>query len=154
MEEEKRYLSVKEFANLAGVSTQRIYQMLGEDLQKFCKSFGKCKKVNVDALQVFGKSLQAESNKDESSNSLVINALIEQIGRKDKQLAKKDEQIFELQSIIKSLQEQQISLTKSLANSQALHAGTIKEHIDSFQIESESNTKRNKSLFSWIFNRG
>ena len=154
MEEEKKYLSVKEFANLAGVSTQRIYQMLGKDLQNFCKSFGKCKKVNINALEIFGKSLQAESSKDGSSNSLVINALIEQIEIKDKQLAKKDEQIFELQSIIKSIQEQQISLTKSLANSQALHAGTIKEHIDSFQIESESNTQKKKSLFSWIFNRG
>lgn len=100
-------------------------QVLGKDLQKFCKSFGKCKKINIDALQVFGKSLQVEPSENENSNPLIINALVEQIEIKDKQLAKKDEQIFELQSIIKSIQEQQISLTNSLANSQALHAGTI-----------------------------
>lgn len=69
------------------MSTQRIYQVLGKDLQKFCKSFGKCKKINIDALQ-------AETSKDESSNSLVINALIKQIEIKDKQLAKKDNQVF------------------------------------------------------------
>ena len=56
---------------------------------------------------------------------------MEQIAIKDKQIELKDNQIFELQSILKSMQEQQLLLTKSLANSQALHAGTIKEHIDS-----------------------
>ena len=146
MEEEKNYLSVKEFAKLAGVSTQRIYQVLGKDLQKICKSFGKCKKINIDALQVFGKSLQVEPSENESSNPLVINTLVEQIEIKDKQLAKKDEQIFELQSIIKSLQEQQVSLTKSLANSQALHAGTIQEHI-----QGEITPK--KGFWSWLFRK-
>lgn len=68
-----------------------------------------------------------------------------QIEIKDNQLAKKDEQIFELQSIIKSLQEQQVSLTKSLANSQALHAGTIQEHIDS-KVEK-------RSFWSWLFRK-
>lgn len=64
------------------------------------------------------------------------------------QLKIKDEQIFELQSIIKSLQEQQVSLTKSLANSQALHAGTIQEHIDS-KVEKESK----KGFWSWLFRK-
>lgn len=151
--EEESYLSVKEFAKLAGVSTQRIYQMLDKDLQKFCKSFGKCKKVNIDALQIFGKSLQEKQNRDASANSLVINALLEQIEIKDKQLANKDSQIFELQNIIKSMQEQQSILAKSLANSQALHAGTLKERIDSSQIEIESKKTKKKNIFSWIFNR-
>lgn len=68
-----------------------------------------------------------------------------QLESKDIQLAKKDEQIFELQSIIKSLQEQQVSLTKSLANSQALHAGTIQEHIES-KIEK-------KGFWRWLFGK-
>lgn len=85
----------------------------------------------------------------------MIDALNEQLRVKDKQieikdnqLAKKDEQIFELQSIIKSLQEQQVSLTKSLANSQALHAGTIQEHIES-KVEKESK----KGFWSWLFGK-
>ena len=77
-----------------------------------------------------------------------IEAKDKQIEIKDNQLAKKDEQIFELQSIIKSLQEQQVSLTKSLANSQALHAGTIQEHIDS-KVEKESK----KGFWSWLFGK-
>lgn len=74
-----------------------------------------------------------------------IEAKDKQIEIKDNQLAKKDEQIFELQSIIKSLQEQQVSLTKSLANSQALHAGTIQEHIES-KVEK-------RSFWSWLFRK-
>ena len=61
------------------------------------------------------------------------------------QLKIKDEQIFELQNVIKSLQEQQVLLTKSLANSQALHAGTIQEHI-------ESKVKK-KNFLNWLFRR-
>ena len=104
---EKNYLSVKEFANIARVRTQRIYQILDKDLQKFCKLFGKSKKINIEALQIFGKSLQ----------------------------------------------EQQLALTKSLANSQALHAGTIKEHIDSSTTNDQTKTKKWRNLLSWIFNK-
>lgn len=150
---EKNYLSVKEFANIAGVSTQRIYQILDKDLQKFCKLFGKSKKINIEALQLFGKSLQVESNYDSNNNLLVIKALLEQIETKDRQLVNKDNQIFELQNILKSMQEQQLALTKSLANSQALHAGTIKEHIDSSTINNQTKPQKKKNLLSWIFNK-
>ena len=71
-----------------------------------------------------------------------------QIEIKDNQIAKKDEQIFEMQNIIKSLQEQQVLLTKSLANSQALHAGTIQEHIES-KVEKGSK----KGFWSWLFGK-
>ena len=150
---ENNYLSVREFAKIAGVSTQRIYQMLDKNLQKFCKLFGKSKKINIEALQIFGKSLQVESNYASNNNLLVIKALLEQIETKDRQLANKDNQIFELQSILKSMQEQQLALTKSLANSQALHAGTIKEHIDSSTTNNQIKTQKKRNLLSWIFNK-
>lgn len=92
---------------------------------------------------------------DDKTVDKMIDALNEQLKIKDKQieikdnqLAKKDEQIFELQSIIKFLQEQQVSLTKSLANSQALHAGTIQEHIES-KVEKGSK----KGFWSWLFGK-
>ena len=85
---------------------------------------------------------------DDKTVDKMIDALNEQLKIKDNQLAKKDEQIFELQSIIKFLQEQQVSLTKSLANSQALHAGTIQEHIES-KVEKGSK----KGFWSWLFGK-
>jgi len=95
-----------------------------------------CTPVNK-IIDLFNKQLEIKDSQLESKDK--------QIETKDIQLAKKDEQIFELQSIIKSLQEQQVSLTKSLANSQALHAGTIQEHIES-KIEK-------RSLWSWLFRK-
>ena len=91
----------------------------------------------------------------------MIDALNEQLRVKDKQieikdnqLAKKDEQIFEMQNIIKALQEQQVSLTKTLANSQALHAGTIQEHIDSKVAEQSSDsTQLRWGFWHWLFKR-
>ena len=37
------YLSVKAFADRAGITTQRVYQLLAKDLQDFCKV---CEKVS------------------------------------------------------------------------------------------------------------
>ena len=88
-------------------------------------------------IDLFNKQLEIKDSQLESKDK--------QIETKDIQLAKKDEQIFELQNIIKSLQEQQVSLTKTLANSQALHAGTIQEHIES-KVEK-------RSLWSWLFRK-
>lgn len=71
------------------------------------------------------------------------------------QLKIKDEQIFELQNVIKSLQEQQVSLTKSLANSQALHAGTIQEHIES-KVKKRSRSDgstRLRRVWNWLFRK-
>ena len=71
------------------------------------------------------------------------------------QLKIKDEQIFELQNVIKSLQEQQVLLTKSLANSQALHAGTIQEHIES-KVKKKSRSDgstRLRRVWNWLFRK-
>ena len=58
-----------------------------------------------------------------------------------------------MQNVIKNMQEQQLEITKSLTNSQALHAGTIKEHIDStiYDVKDEQNGKKNK-FWNWILN--
>ena len=77
---------------------------------------------------------------------MYINALLAQ-------LATKDNQIFELQNVIKNMQEQQLALNKSLTNSQALHAGTIKEHIDSSTSNNETKQTKRKNLFSWLFDK-
>ena len=122
---ESNYVTIKEFSKMAGVSTQRIYQMISSDLKDFCKVFGKVKKIDIQ---------------------VVIDALLAQ-------LATKDNQIFELQNVLKTMQEQQLALTKSLTNSQALHAGTIKEHIDSSTANNETKQPKRKNLFSWLFDK-
>lgn len=142
---ESNYVTIKEFSKMAGVSTQRIYQMISNDLKDFCKVFGKVKKIDIKALKLFGKLSDQKTNNIANNNQVVIDALLAQ-------LATKDNQIFELQNVLKTMQEQQLALTKSLANSQALHAGTIKEHIDSSTANNETKQPKRKNLFSWLFN--
>lgn len=204
------YISIKEFADRANISRQRVYQILDKKLKPYCKVIGNRKFIDSSALDDFisQNSCQPIDRKNENrvdnftskplqkkyesvdkcysnlvdnrldneidnfkDNTLQINSqnigdhsfdhddkIIElvisslekqietkdfQIKEKDKQIESKDNQIFELQNTIKSLQEQQMILTKSLANSQALHAGTIKEHIDS--------KAEKRGIFYWLF---
>lgn len=143
---ESDYVTIKNFSEMAGVSTQRIYQMINQELKDFCKVFGKVKKIDIKALKLFGKFSRQKTKNSSNSEQLVIDALLAQLETKDKQ-------IFELQNVIKIMQEQHLALTKSLSNSQALHAGTIKEHIDSSTANNETKQPKRKNLFSWLFNK-
>lgn len=60
MTEDQQWLTVKQFADAAGVSTQRIYQRLAKDLQTYCKEQNGSKYINSDGLVLFnaGKELQ------------------------------------------------------------------------------------------------
>ena len=71
-----------------------------------------------------------------------------QIEAKDKQLETKDKQISELTEMLKDVQSKQNELMCSLKAAQALHAGTIQEHIDS-KVEKESK----KGFWHWLFKR-
>ena len=143
---EKDYLTIKEFSEMAGVSTQRVYQMVNQELKDFCRVFGKVKKIDIQALKFLGKFSNSKTKNIANSEQCIINALLAQ-------LETKDNQIFELQNVIKTMQEQQLEITKSLTNSQALHAGTIKEHIEStiYDVKDEQNEKKNK-FWNWILN--
>lgn len=143
---EKDYLTIKEFSEMAGVSTQRVYQMVNQELKDFCRVFGKVKKIDIQALKFLGKFSNSKTKNIANSEQCIINALLAQ-------LETKDNQIFELQNVIKNMQEQQLEITKSLTNSQALHAGTIKEHIGStiYDVKDEQNEKKNK-FWNWILN--
>ena len=55
MVEGQQYLTVKQFAERAGVSTQRIYQLLTKSLQEFCKIENGTKYISVAGLSVFSK---------------------------------------------------------------------------------------------------
>lgn len=135
---ENEYLSIKEFATKVNVSTQSIYKMLHNKLQPYCKVINGVKHINSSAQGLFcnqgcnqscttvATSLQPNINVDK-----LVETFREQLAEKDKQIAR--------------LQEQQLALTNVLSGSQALHAGTIKEHIE------EKPKRKTKSLFSWLF---
>ena len=83
---ESNYVTIKEFSKMAGVSTQRIYQMISSDLKDFCKVFGKVKKIDIKALKLFGKLQRQKTNNIANNNQAVIDALLAQLETKDKQI--------------------------------------------------------------------
>lgn len=55
--DENELLTVKQFAEAAGVSTQRIYQRLAKDLQSYCKADENgVKYISVEGLALFQKA--------------------------------------------------------------------------------------------------
>ena len=137
----EQYLTVKQFADQAGVSTQRIYQLLTKSLQPFCKCDGGIKYLSVEGLRLFNKeNLQEIANEKTSDLQGVANfenellketiaALKQQLTVKDEQLSTRDKQITDLTAALVSAQEQHKALTDALAAAQALHAGTIQERL-------------------------
>ena len=150
---EKDYLTIKEFSEMAGVSTQRVYQMVNQELKDFCRVFGKVKKIDIQALKFLGKFSNSKTKNIANSEQCIINALLAQLSTKDNQIFELQNVIKNMQNVIENMQEQQLEITKSLTNSQALHAGTIKEHIDStiYDVKDEQNGKKNK-FWNWILN--
>lgn len=77
-----------------------------------------------------------------------------QIEAKDKQLETKDKQINELTEMLKDVQSKQNELMCSLKAAQALHAGTLQEHIESKVAEQSSgSTRPSRGFWHWLFKR-
>jgi hypothetical protein len=108
------YISIKEFAARAGVTTQAIYQRLDKDLQIYFKIIDKKKCLNISALELFilkpvDNEIQADLQRIDKDivNSLqaTLKVLTAQLEVKDKQLEAKDRQISELHERLKEAQE-------------------------------------------------
>ncbi len=111
---EEKYLSIKEFAAKAGISTQAIYQRLAKDLQPYLKSEKGKKTISSEALKLFDTGEQTPELTSELQT--ILNTL-------QLQLAEKDKQINQLTTAL--LNEQ-----RSAQQAHALHAGTIQQSID------------------------
>ena len=136
---DKEYLTVKEFAAAAGVSTQRIYQRLAKDLQSDLPST--CKEETrgeiVSLLQSTLDLLQQQ-----------LTVMDEQLKTKDKQMSELQRQIEQLTVALTSSQQQNRELTETLKDTtdklttalsqqQALHAGTIQQQLEQHEPDSE-----------------
>ena len=150
---EQQYLTVKQFAERAGVSTQRFYQLLAKSLQAFTKVENGTKYISIEGLKVFDKEplqalakplqsdLQGLAPPETELLKETIEALRQQLTVKDEQLAAKDKQIGDLTSALVSAQEQHKALTDALIAAQALHAGTIQERLTAQADSSEDKSE-------------
>ena len=144
---EQQYVTIKEFATLANVTTQAVYKRLNQtdsSLNKFVKYNGKMKLISKDALELFADapvnqqgegdgiyedlSLQAQTNLFSSYFDATLKVLSEQINSKDQQIKQlmdtntdqhlKMQQQLEMKD--KQLQEQLSAKDRQIADLQKL----------------------------------
>lgn len=156
--EEKDFLTVKEFAKEAGISTQRVYQLIAKDLQGYCKVIGNTKYINISALERFTtkpicKDLQEDLPSDLQALTKALQDQIDTLQKHNdlltQQLEVKDKQI---NTLTESLQ----ATTAALTSAQALHAGTLQERLTvqterSDDVPQAEETKR--GILKRIFKR-
>lgn len=94
---EDSYLSIKEFAGLAGVSPQAIYQRLDKDLKEYVQILEGKKAIDVKALDLFTVQPVEQSVDNELTAILreTLKVLSGQLIEKDKQIAELNERLKE-----------------------------------------------------------
>lgn len=139
------YLSVKAFADKAGITTQRVYQLLAKDLQSYCKVIGNTKYINISALERFTtkpicKDLQEDLPSDSQTFTKALqeqietlkqhNALLsEQVSVKDAQIANLGKSLSDTTAALTAAQNALRDTTAALTAAQALHAGTMQQQL-------------------------
>lgn len=116
------YLTVKQFAEAANVSTQRIYQRLAKDLQPFCKTENGKKYLSSEALKLFGKEDLQSTCQDLATDKAYIDNLLQQI---EDLKADKDK----LNARLDKAEETISNLTAALQAAQALHGIEKKQAV-------------------------
>lgn len=169
---DQEYMSIKEFAERAGVSPQAIYKRLnqvGNQLNNYVKTVGNQRMLNMQALQdIYGIEVV---NQNQPVEQPVVNfsqpmqdqirMLQDQLNIKDQQLReqaerdqKKDEQIRKLQAqlIEQDLRhhEQIQTMQELLSQEQKLHllsVQRVQELEDQAAVQQESIWQRIKGIF-------
>ncbi len=169
------FLTVKEFATAANVSTQRIYQLLAKDLQSYCKEENGRKYIHIEALQrfdiedlqsackVFTKSLpsnlQEENSKLQSELDVLKaenNSLRDKIADRDKTIERLEQDKAKLNERLDKAETNISNLTTALTAAQALH-GMDKQQavIDMTAVQDQTEPKElaedpSQQKISWL----
>lgn len=145
MIEKEEYLTVKEFADAAGISVQAVYQRLNKDLSPFLNHFKGKKTISSRGLELFSsrENFKAVEQDFKANFKDTLNSLKSQLEVKDKQIDTLNEQL----SYALKLNENQQILLKNEQEKTLLLQHQIEE------TEVKINEEKNKSLFKRIFNK-
>lgn len=136
---EDQYLSVKDFAQAAGVSVQAVYKRLSKDLKPFVNEVDGRKVINKRALkEVYGKD---QEELEEKVDNDLINVLMDQINLLTSELNQKNSEINELHRLLEN--EQKLRLVdKSVSEP---------EEVEPDQEEDPKEPESKKSWWKRIF---
>ena len=132
------YITVSEFATKAGISKQRVYQLLNKSLKEFVQEVDGKKVIDIKGLELFENNenhSRVEQAFEQDLNKSLIDTLQTTIAVLQKQLEEKDRQIAELTEIVKT-------------QSQSINAANHADLADKLKIESsEQKEEREKQSF-------
>ena len=109
MMDQKEYLTIKEFADIAGVSKQAVYQRLTGTLKPYVNIKDGVKYLNIRALELYKGDdavKKLKKNNQEESNSVQVDSMVELLKR---ELDQKNKQIDELHKL---LEQSQVNLSQ------------------------------------------
>ena len=110
MMDQKEYLTIKEFADAAGVSKQAVYQRLTGTLKPYVNIKDGVKYLNIRALELYKGDdavKKLKKNNQEESNSVQVDSMVELLKR---ELDQKNKQIDELHKL---LEQSQVNLSQA-----------------------------------------
>ena len=133
-----QYLSVKEFAQAAGVSVQAVYKRLLNGLEPFVKEVEGRKVIDKRALkEVYGKDQEEKVDND------LINVLLNQINLLTNELNQKNSEINELHRLLEN--EQKLRLVdKSVSEPEE------SEPDQERKLDQEENPEPEKKKARWL----
>ena len=139
--DEIEYLTVKEFAEEVGITTQAVYKQLNNQLKGRFKLVGKRKMIEKSATALFLK------NEDNQNFNQLNNQLLNQLNNQlNEQLKEKDAQIAQLQKLLD--QEQQLTL---VANKRVLELENRTRALEDHNKELE--IQANKTWIQRLFGK-
>ena len=145
------YITISEFAKLAGVSSQSVYKRLSTQLSTYIQLVDNKKMLKISALKdIYGVEVDNLLNQDlnplENTILSTIELLKVQLTEKDQQLQEKDIQIRELNKRLSEAHQM-------ASNSQDLHKADKVQQVILSDISSESRKEKNKGIFNKLFKR-
>lgn len=168
---DKEYLTIKEFAAVAGVSNKAIYQQLNGRLKEYCKVEHGVKMLEAKALQLFYAdkiqalnqvSSQVESSLESKENKEIeaLKMLIEELKEEKEELKKDKEQLIKDKEDLK----QDILSWKSLLADERnkvklleAAAAPVEEEIELEEIKDPQEQQELPKTFTqkikWLFNK-
>lgn len=130
----KEYLTIKEFADAAGVSKQAVYQRLTGTLKPYVSVKDGVKYLNIRALELYKGDdavKKLKKNNQEESNSVQVDSMVELLKR---ELDQKNKQIEKLQSL---LEQSQVNLSQAQYRLQMIEEKQMQEQSEADQTEQE-----------------
>ena len=93
----KEYISIKEFAEVVGISQQAVYKQLNNKLKPYLKVVENKKMLDKSAVELFKNDRKSQQNEQQLNNKLIEMLQTE--------LDRKNEQIAELQKLLDQSQK-------------------------------------------------